>query len=104
MNLSKLSQEKLLARCAWCHKVLSKDKECFGVMGRVWPAARPVLAGHEGKLVPMRLSAGQEIIGIVPTADSDARAAGHDLCFQVCSKECGAAISGAIRAELPGPN
>ena len=104
MNLSKLSQKALLARCAWCHKVLPKDKECFGAGGHVWPAAKPVLVGYEGKLLPMRLSTGREIIAIVPTADSDARAAGHDLYFQACSEECGAAISGAIRAELPGPN
>ena len=104
MNLAKLTQKQLMKRCAWCHKVMPEDKECFGAGGKVWPSAKPLLAGHEGSLMPMRLSTGREIIVGVPTLDSDARAEGHDIFFQACSEECGNAISRAVRAELPGSN
>jgi len=104
MNLAKLSQKDLTARCAWCHKVMPDDKECFGAGGHVWPAAKPIIARLEGKLVPMRLSTGREIIVIVPTADSEARAQGHDIYIQACSEECCTAASEAIQAELPGSN
>ena len=104
MNLSKLSQKNLQARCSWCHKVLPEGEECFGAGARIWPSARPLLAEHEGKLFPLRLSTGHELIVIVPTADSVAHAEGHDIFFQACSEKCGAAISGAIKAELPGSN
>lgn len=104
MDLSKLSQKELSKRCAWCHKVIPHDAECFGAGGRVWAAAKPVVAAHEGELIPMPLSGGREIIAIVTTANSEARAHGHDLYFQACSEECCAAISTAIKAELPGTN
>ena len=104
MNLAKLNQKQLMTRCAWCHKVISQKNERFGGGTRVSPAAKPLLTAHEGKLIPMPLTTGREIIAIVPTADSEARAAGHDIYFQTCSEECCTAVSNAIRAELPGPN
>ena len=104
MNLTKLSQKQLMATCAWCHKVMPQDKECFGGGTRVWPTAKPLLVAQEGKFLPMPLSTGREIIAIIPTADSEARAAGYDIYFQTCSEECCAALAGAVRAELPGPN
>ena len=104
MNLSKLTQKQLMKRCAWCHKVIPEDQECFGSGGKVWPSAKPLLAENEGKLIPMRLSTGREIIVVVPTSDSEARAEGYDIFFQACSEECGKAILAATRAELPGSN
>ena len=104
MNLSKLSQDELLTRCAWCHKVMPEDEECFAAGGKVTPEAKAFIAENEGKLLPLRLSIGQEIIAIVPTADSEARAEGNDIFFQACSEACCAATTAAIRAELPGKN
>jgi hypothetical protein len=83
---------------------MEEDKECFGAGGYVWPAVKSLVAGLQGKLVPMRLSTGREIIVLVPTADSKARAEGYDIYVQACSEECCEAVSGAIRAELQGSN
>ena len=104
MNLAKLTQGQLMKRCAWCHRVMPEDKECFGAGGKVWPSAKALLVGHEGTLMSMRLSTGKEVIVVVPSSDSEARSEGHDLFFQACSEECVQAISDAIRAELPGSN
>ena len=51
------------------------------------PDAKSLLSGHEGSLVPMLLSSGREIIVAVPTSESEARAAGHDVYFQTCTEQ-----------------
>jgi len=104
MNLANLSQKDLTARCAWCHKVMPDDKECFWCRRSCMACCKAHHCRLEGKLVPMRLSTGREIIVIVPTADSEARAQGHDIYIQACSEECCTAASEAIQAELPGSN
>ena len=104
MKLENLSQKQLLKRCAWCHRVMPANAECFGGGTTVWPSAKRLVAAQAGKLVPLSLSTGRQIIAIVPTVDSEARAAGHDIYFQACSEECCAAVSSAIRADLGGPN
>src|ERR1043166_2272237 len=99
MNLSKLSQEDLLSRCAWCHRVIPENHECFGSGLRVRPERRAEVVPHEGRLVPLRLASGREMIVMVATADSKARAAGHDLYVQTCSRECSQAIDDVMRDE-----
>ena len=100
MNLANLSHDELLARCAWCHRRIPEAQECFGAGARARPEAKSLLSGHEGGLVPMRLSSGREIIVAVPTSESEARAAGHDVYFQTCSEQCCRELSNALRAEL----
>jgi hypothetical protein len=101
MSLSKLSQKELQGRCAWCHEKLDDDEECYGAGTRLKPEGKALISGQEGKLIPMPLSNGQELITIIPMAESKARAAGYDVYFQTCSEECCSALSNAIRDELP---
>lgn len=100
MDLTTLSRDELLERCAWCHRRIPEDQECFGAGARVRPEAKNLLAGHEGNLLPIELSDGRQVIVVVPTADSEARAAGHDVYFQACSEQCCRELSNALRSEL----
>jgi len=100
MKLSELSQEDLLARCAWCHQVIPEDHECFGAGLRVHPERRSEIVPHEGRAIPLQLSAGREIIVMVTRPDSKARAAGDDLYFQTCSDDCSRRIDAAVREEI----
>ena len=100
MNLANLSHNELLARCAWCHKRIPEDHECFGAGARMRPEAKRLLSGHEGNLLPIALSSGREVIVAIPTAESDARAAGHDVYFQTCSELCCRELSDALKKEL----
>jgi hypothetical protein len=100
MDLSKLDHNELLARCAWCHRRLAEDQECFGAGAKVRPEAKALLAENEGQLLPMQLSSGRQIIVMIPTAASEARAAGNDIYFQACSEECCKELTGALRVEL----
>jgi hypothetical protein len=100
MNLSELSQKDLLARCAWCHQRIPEDHECFGSGLRVRPERRAEIVHHEGRAVPLQLATGREIIVMVTTPDSKARAAGDDLYIQTCSEECSRQIDAAVREEI----
>lgn len=100
MDLTHLSHNELLARCAWCHQRIPEDQECFGAGARVRPDAKSLLSGHEGSLLPMLLSSGREVIVAVPALESEAREAGHDVYFQTCSEQCCRELSNALRAEL----
>ncbi len=100
MNLSKLSQEELLARCAWCLRRIPEDHECFGAGLRVRPERRSELVQHEGRAVPLQLATGREIIVLVTSPDSKARAAGDDLYVQTCSEACNRQIDAALRYEI----
>ena len=100
MNLSKLSQEDLLARCAWCHRRIPKNQECFAVGLRVRPERRAEIVPYEGSAVPLQLATGRGIIVMVPRPDSKARAAGDDLYVQTCSEDCSRQIGAAVREEI----
>jgi hypothetical protein len=100
MNLHKLDHDELLARCAWCHRRIPEDQECFGAGARVRPEARELLAENEGTMIPMSLKNGREVIVMVPTADSEARKAGNDVYFQACSEDCCRQLTEALRDEL----
>jgi len=104
MNLFNLSHDELLTRCSWCHGRMHEDKECFGAGARVRPEAKASLAGHEGKLLPLRLMSGRDIIVMVPAVDSAAHADGYDVYFQTCSEACCRELTVALRAELLGKN
>jgi hypothetical protein len=100
MNLSNLSQDDLLARCAWCHQRIRHDHERFGSGLRVRPERRAEIAPHEGRAVPLQLATGREIIVMVTRPDSKARAAGDDLYLQTCSEDCSRQIDAAVREEI----
>ena|ERR1043166_566312 len=100
MNLAALSQEELLARCAWCHRHIPKDQECFGSGLRVRPERRAEIIAYRGRAVPLQLATGREIIVMVVPPDSQAGAAGDDLYVQICSEKCGQEIDRAVRDEI----
>jgi hypothetical protein len=100
MNLSTLSQEDLLARCAWCHRRIPEDHECFGAGLRVRPERKAEIVHHEGRALPYQLAAGREIIVMVTRPGSKARDAGDDLYIQTCSEECSQHIDAALRDEI----
>jgi hypothetical protein len=100
MRLAELSQEELLARCAWCHRCIPEGQECFAAGLRVRPERRAEIVPHEGRAVPFQLVTGREIIVMVTTPDSQARAAGDDIYVQTCSERCSQEIDDAMRDEI----
>ena len=102
VDLHKLSHNELLARCAWCHRKIPEDSEVFGAGTSIQPEFKAMLKPYEGKMFPMPLQIGREIIAGVPTFDSPAHKDGRDLYFQVCSEKCCEELTAAVNAEIKG--
>jgi len=61
------------------------------------------LSESEGTIVPLPLEGVRKVVPmIVASKDSPAKQAGNDLCFMVCSRECGEALRRALAEEIGG--
>ena len=98
MDINHLSQRELNTRCAWCHKIIPTDDECFGAGAKLNAAGKRMVEGKEGTLVIFKTTVGHEIIVIVPTKNSKAHAEGHDIFFQTCSEACAAEVAAGLRS------
>ena len=95
------STSKLPLTCAWCAKRVGQDEERFGLGAKV--VAGIDLSESEGTIVPLPLDGVRKVIPMIIAAkDSPAKQAGHDLCFMVCSRECGVALRRALVEEIGG--
>jgi len=55
----------------------------------------------KGKVVEIALlSPAKKVLAGVAAFDSDAKKAGNDLVFMVCSEECGRQLKSAVASEL----
>lgn len=102
MDLSKLSQEQLQSRCAFCHQIIPDNQECFGVGARGNPEAVKVLRAYEGAFFPFPLGGGRVVIAIVVPQDSDAKRAGNDFYFRGCSESCVEKLRNELKKALSG--
>lgn len=100
MKLSGLSHDELLTLCAWCHCVIPEDLECFGFGTRVRPTSKHLIADKQGKVLPLPLSSGREIITVVTMSNSAASRDGYDICFQTCSEACDEAAKNAVQIDF----
>ena len=95
----RITRKDLWSTCAWCGKRIRDDVEMFTTGGRVKQGVD--LKEKEGQIVPLALERiGRIIPAIVPTADSEAREAGEDILFMLCSERCCDELTEAVRSEL----
>lgn len=95
------STSKLPLTCAWCAKRVGEDEERFGLGAKL--AAGIDLSDSEGTIVPLPLHGVRKVVlMIVASKDSPAKQAGYDLCFMVCSRDCGEALRRALMEENGG--
>ncbi len=90
--------EKLQSECGWCGKAIGDEEEVFGVSGKALPGIDLSLV--QGKVIEITLTTGRHLLAGVAAFDSDAKRAGTDLMFMVCSESCGQQLKAAISAEL----
>lgn len=87
--------------CAWCSRLVAEDEERFGLGAKV--IAGVDLSESEGTIVPLPLEGVRKVVPmIVAGTNSPAKLAGNDLCFMVCSRECGEALRLALAEEIGG--
>lgn len=83
--------------CAWCGRHIPEDSEVFALGAKVRPG---VELEHEGNVITLALTAMHRAYAIVPAEDSEAKRAGWDLIFTVCSKECGRKLRQSVQGQI----
>lgn len=96
-NWKKPTVEAVIDTCTWCGKPIPPDHERFSINCQKRPGMD--ISQYEGNIMAVRLTMGKTVWALVPTADSDAKRAGHDFMFLVCSDACGVELSDVLRHE-----
>jgi len=84
--------------CAWCKKAIHKTSEVFAVGAKARKGMN--LKPYIGSEIQIALThTNKALPALVPTPNSDAKKAGNDLLFMVCSKKCGELLKKAVQKE-----
>jgi hypothetical protein len=95
--------ERLQSECGWCGESIGEDEPVFGIGGRALPGIDLSLV--QGKVIEISLGGvARQVLAAVAAFDSDAKRAGNDLMFMVCSKTCGQRLQAAVAVELARGN
>lgn len=90
--------KKVLKTCCWCEKRISDNQEVFAFECKKQPDID--ISRFEGDIMPIFISSiNKTLWAIVPTEESDARLAGTDFMFTICSRECGTELKEALNQE-----
>lgn len=89
--------EDALGVCAWCGKQIPEGSEVFSIGARFRPG---VEVEHERNVIELALTPTRKALAIVPTEDSEARRAGYDLLFVLCSEECGTSLRRVLQGQI----
>jgi predicted nucleic acid-binding Zn ribbon protein len=94
-----IDPHKIISTCAWCGKKIPKGSEIFSVGTKV----RSGIDLHDqgGRVIQVFLAkCGKTVNAIAPTDNSQAKKAGNDLVFAICSQQCGSALKQTLQEEL----
>jgi DNA-directed RNA polymerase subunit RPC12/RpoP len=90
--------EETIYICAWCNKEIEKDAEVFGLGARTRKGLR--LPGPEGSPIQIPLRHIDRLVpAIIPERKSEAKKAGNEVLFMICSKKCGELLKKALLKE-----
>ena len=90
---------KIISTCAWCGRKIPKNSETFSLGAK----ATSGIDFHDqgGRVIQILLAKSEKTVNaIVPTDNSQAKNAGNDLLFAICSQQCGGALKRALQEEL----
>lgn len=91
--------ERLQSECGWCEEEIGEDEPVLGIGGKALPGIDLSLV--QGKVIEIALeTAGKHVLAAVSAFDSDAKKAGNDLMFMVCSEACGRQLQAAVAGDL----
>jgi hypothetical protein len=90
--------DEMTLTCAWCNKDIEEDTEVFGLGAKA--RTRMDLGARAGSTIEIPLTyAKRTIPAIVPARKSEAKKAGNDIMFMICSKKCGELLKKALLKE-----
>jgi predicted nucleic acid-binding Zn ribbon protein len=93
----RVSWQDAVSVCAWCGKPIPEDSEVFSLGAKARPGVN--LEG-EGNVLELALDARRKALAIIPTQDSQAKKAGWDLLFTLCSEECARALRETVQRQI----
>src|SRR5438045_8212106 len=105
MRLEDQDRQTLPSMCAWCHRVIGDEEECFvrGTSGGTH--SRSASPGKEGAVLVLNLRhEGRQILAIVPTADSPDPKRSEEVVFQTCSENCAQELERTLQEEWRSQN
>jgi len=87
MKATIMADEDVLSRCAWCGMGIDEEAEVYG-LGAMF--CRDVdLSEYESQVIELKILTENRIVPMMIAAKgSDAKKAGHDAMFMLCSNEC----------------
>lgn len=85
--------------CGWCMKKIA-DNEPLSAVNIKFTKGMD-FSEHEGEIIPVYLqSLDRNVPMVVTTADSEAKKAGTDGMFAVCSSACGVKLQAALAKDM----
>jgi hypothetical protein len=98
MKAKRIDSDEALNRCSWCGSEIDEDQPVYGLGGK--KRTEVDLSEYEGSAIRIALATcSRDVICIVPSGDSPARADGYDLLFMTCSDECAAEMKSVMEEE-----
>ena len=91
-------EQTILHTCAWCNKKIPQDTEVFSLGAKT--QKRISLKRYEGSTIRLQLRHVDKIVSaIIPTPESEAKKAGNDVLFMLCSEHCAKELRKALLKE-----
>ena len=93
-----VEDEDAIDTCAWCNKRIAKNSEVFSLGAKARKGTD--LKRYRGSSIRLQLRHVDKIVpAMVPTPGSEARKAGNDVLFMLCSEQCAKQLKKALLKE-----
>ena len=90
---------KIISTCAWCGSKIPKGSEIFSIGAKV--TSDIDLHNQGGRVIQVLLMQSRKTVNAIAPADnSQAKKAGNDLIFAICSQQCGGELKQTLQEEL----
>ena len=91
------SWEDAVRVCAWCGKRIPEGSEVFSLGAKTRPG---VDLESKGNVIELALDEKKKAMAIIPTPESEAKKAGWDVLFALCSEECAQSLKETVQKQI----
>jgi len=99
MDFSIIPDKDALGKCTWCRNHINEEAEVFCIGAKLKPDTD--LSEYQSHCIEIDLGAEKKQVCMMVTAKgSEARNAGNDGMFMVCSKKCGRQLKAALEKDI----
>jgi hypothetical protein len=94
------------SKCCWCGKKISKFSPVYGLNAKFRKDVETPPVENEGYVIDLYVHESMDspeykpVWTIITAKNSDAKKAGYDMIFMLCSEECGHELKEILQAEI----